>query len=284
MDSYREMAVRGFGSASVFTGGVAVGAILISGLALYFWSGSDQFHQKSADAFRVGTVNLSAQNRQPDEVAKALKKVHADLLLLQEWTGQNATLPTLRKARLDVVLSDARRGTHGAALLAKPGIVREAKVSPPPWRGPCAMPLVTALVEIEGKRFGVLGVHGPPPVPGCPDSRVPYLKAVASLVEEGRAAQRFGAVPTGMPILLLGDLNALSVEAPIQRLTSSGLKDASSTGALDYNPTWSPRWWMPRLLPLDYVLVPKSVVVQSAGTASIPGSDHSGLFVDLSAR
>jgi endonuclease/exonuclease/phosphatase (EEP) superfamily protein YafD len=253
--------------------------LLLVGLLLLVWSRPTFPPPTSPDVLRVGTANLSAQNAHPREASRVLAEVNADVLLLQEWTGQNLPPSAFPQSELQVVLSDARRGTHGAALLAKPSIVEAARVVSPPWDGPCAMPIVTARIRVGNEVAGLLGVHGPPPVPACWSSRDPYLQSVSDLVENGRTAQRLGVLPPGLPALLLGDLNALGWELGV--LHESGLSDAFDRGSWRLGPTWTPHAWLPALARIDHLWVPTRRPIDGAWTVALPGSDHRALLADL---
>jgi endonuclease/exonuclease/phosphatase (EEP) superfamily protein YafD len=236
----------------------------------------------SSGVLRIATVNLKAQNAEPEQAAAALAGARPDVLLLQEWTGRNAGRTPFREAGLQLVRSDARRGTHGSALLARPGIVQAARVVSPPWSGPCAMPLMTARLRSGGASIGLIGAHGPPPVAGCQDSRAPYLRALATLVSDGRAARSVGVIPRGTPLVVAGDLNALGWEAPLRSLTERGLTDGFDAGSWRLGPTWTPHPWLPALAAIDYLLMPAEWQAQGAWTVAVPGSDHRAVVVDVS--
>jgi endonuclease/exonuclease/phosphatase (EEP) superfamily protein YafD len=233
---------------------------------------------------RLGTVNLNAQNTRPEAATSALAAARLDVLVVQEWTGHNANLRMLREAGLQVVLSDARRGTHGAALLARRGAVLAARIVPAPWRGPCSMPLVTARLKIGDRRVGLIAAHAPPPVPACWSSRHPFLQGLARLVRDGRATRSIGTVSKGLPLVVAGDLNALGWEGPLRQLAGRGLTDAFDEGTWRLGPTWSPTRWLPALLPIDDLWSPQNMPVRGAWTLHVPGSDHRAVITDLSAE
>ena len=81
------------------------------------------------------------------------------------------------------------------------------------------------------------------------------------------------------PLVVAGDLNATPAWPVYRRLTRVMRDGVHDTGTVKR--TWGPRWWWPRLLRIDHVLVRGGVRVVRAETISIRGSDHSGLLVDL---
>ncbi len=234
------------------------------------------------DTVRVGAINLGYQNTQPDPAGRALAHALADVILLQEWTGRNISPTRLTEADLRVVLSDGRDGTHGSALLARPNLVQAASTAQPPWTGNCVTPLLTVRLDIEGRKIGIVGVHGPPPVLNCRRSRKPYLRAIARLVENGRLRESVGVIPAGTPVLLVGDLNALGWEEPLRSMDDRGLTDAFDAGSWRLGPTWSPGWWSPSLVAIDYLWMPQEACARKAWTLSVLGSDHRAVVADIS--
>lgn len=255
--------------------------LVVAGGALLLLEGSDKLRRTPPGTLRIGSVNLNAQNDRPTLASRALARADADIIVLQEWTGHNASVAILRERGLDIVLSDARTGTHGTAILARPTLKVDSEIAPPPWQGACAMPLATAFLRTRNHHVGLLGVHGPPPISSCRPSRTPYLRAVAELVDHGKLRERVGAIPAGTPVILLGDLNALPWEDPIDELSGRGLVDGFDAGSWMLGLTWSPSEWLPPVARLDYVWVPQAWGVLASRKLAIPGSDHEGVFVDL---
>lgn len=262
---------------SVFLG---VGAFLI---ALWLSSRPSIPSEKSADeVVRIGTVNLGYQNAEPDAAAKALSQARADVLILQEWTGRNLSLARLRETGLKLLLSDERSGSHGSALLARSNLVLASRIATPPWKGNCAMPLLSTQLRIGTKTVGLIAAHGPPPVSACRASRKPYLRAIVHLINNGRLNQSVGVIPKGMPVILAGDLNALAWEEPLRSLSDRGLVNAFDAGSWRLGPTWSPTWWSPALVTIDHIWMPMEATSNAAWTLRVPGSDHRSVLADIS--
>jgi len=258
-----------------------IALLVATGGAFLLLNGSNKLQRTPPGTLRIGSVNLNAQNDRPALASRALARADADIMLLQEWTGHNASVSILREPGLDVVLSDPRSGTHGAAILARPALKVDSEIAPPPWQGACAIPLATALLRTSTSQIGILGVHAPPPISVCRTSRTPYLMAVAELVDNGKLREHVGAIPAGTTVILLGDLNAFPWEAPLDKLSGRGLLDGFDAGSWMLGLTWSPSEWLPPVARLDYVWVPEDWGVVASSTLAVPGSDHKGVFVDV---
>ena len=253
--------------------------LVIVGLLLLVWSAPTHPGPKPPDVLRMGIANLSATNSHPKLASQVLAKTEVDILLLQEWTGHNVSASALQNAGLQFVLSDARRGTHGAALLATSSIVEAAQVVSPPWDGSCSMPIVTARIRVGEKRVGLLGIHAPPPTPPCWRSREPYLKAISDLIDKGAITQRLGVLRPGLPAILIDDVNALGWE--LDMMHESGLSDAFSKGSWRLGPTWTPHPWLPALARIDHFWAPDRWPIKGTWSVALPGSDHRALLTDL---
>jgi endonuclease/exonuclease/phosphatase (EEP) superfamily protein YafD len=262
---------------SVFLG---VGAFLI---ALWLSSRPSIPSEKSADeVVRIGTVNLGYQNAEPDAAAKALSQARADVLILQEWTGRNLSLARLRETGLKLLLSDERSGSHGSALLARSNLVLASRIATPPWKGNCAMPLLTARLRIGSQSVGIIAAHGPPPIATCSASRKPYLHAIVHRIHNGVLRQPVGVIPKGTSVLLVGDLNALAWEDPLRSMGKRGMADAFEAGSWRLGPTWSPVPWSPALVAIDHIWMPMEATSDAAWTLRVPGSDHRAVLADIS--
>jgi len=81
--------------------------------------------------------------------------------------------------------------------------------------------------------------------------------------------------------VLVGDLNATPWNEQFRRLQkASGLSDAADVLGKGLRPTW-PVWSPMPLSPVDHVLVGGGVGVRSVGTATVPGSNHRALVVEV---
>lgn len=200
------------------------------------------------------------------------------------WLASRPSVPdgppppgTLRLGTVNLNAQNTRPEAATPALMA-------ARIVPAPWRGPCAMSLVTARLKIGDRRVGLIAAHTPPPAPACWSSRRPFLQGLARLVKDGRAVRSVGTASQGLPLVVAGDLNSLGWEGPLRQLAWLGLTDAFDEGTWRLGPTWSPTRWLPAFLPIDDLWSPQDMPIRGAWTLHVPGSDHRAVIADLSAE
>ena len=243
------------------------------------------------DALRLVSANLLhdsnvlvEKQEGPVAVAEALLELQPDVLLLLEWTGENADRQTLVDAGMGFYLDRPRPGTSGIAVVLSGRVQGAAAVVRDGGRGPCAMPAAAVRVGWSGRTLGVVGVHPPPPLAGCGHATAASLELYAEWLDGGRVGP--GAptpLPPGEPVVLMGDLNTLPVHSRLAALREVGLVD----GVLEQ--TWRPTPSWPSVLGglalgrIDGVWVPEGSGLSGAGTVAIPSSDHRAVWLDLSA-
>lgn len=215
-------------------------------------------------------------------VAEALVALQPDVLLLLEWTGDNADRQTLVDGGLGLYVDRARPGTSGVAVALSGRVrgmaleIREGGV------GPCAMPGAAVRVEWAGQEVGVVGVHAPPPLDGCSHATAASLELYAGWVEGGRVAS--GApppLPAGAPVVLMGDLNTLPVHGRFSILRDVGLVDGVLAHSWRPSPSWPSLAIGLALGRIDGIWPPAGAVVEGAGTVAVPDSDHRAVWLDL---
>ncbi len=237
---------------------------------------------KSGDGrLRVAVWNIYFGNEVPAEAGRALVDLNTDVLVLVEWTGNNADLEPLKDAGFEFVVAGNRTDSGGVAVLARSGLVRAASVIPPPLEGPCSSEVATVRVVFADVEFNVVGVHAPPPLRHCGDGPAPSLKKFASWVDAGRATEAIGEARIGLPTIIAGDLNSFPFWAGLRELERSGLVDAYRETRWGIGPTWPTRGWLPPFARIDYVLVPEQFTVFNAWAMTIPGSDHRAVMAEL---
>jgi len=91
------------------------------------------------------------------------------------------------------------------------------------------------------------------------------------------------ATPDGPVRLLLGDFNATLDHAPMRALLATGYEDAAANTGVGLKGTWRPVDGLP--LPpvtIDHVLIDPRLAVRECAVWSLPGSDHSAVFAEIS--
>ena len=234
---------------------------------------------------RVVSANLFLANRaDPKDVAQALLALQPDVLLLLEWTGKNMDRQVLVDGGLGLHVDHPHSRTAGIGLAMSSRVAGAATVLREGGRGPCAMPAAAARILWDGLGVSVLGVHPPPPVPGCGGLTGASLGDYASWVTNGRAQGGPLPLQDGDPVVILGDLNTLPVDPSLSVLRDHGLRDGIVESSWLPSPSWPvlPGWWA--LGRIDGVWVPPHMDVVDGGTVEVPGSDHRAVWVDLHTR
>lgn len=239
----------------------------------------------STTGLRIATANLLYNNQEADALARVLVSTHSDLILILECSAKNfdaSVSSVYRAAGYKILLSDPRRGTHGTCVLGRGGWRFTVQRMPPPVSNHCMMPMATILMVRGGQRLGVLGVHAPPPITACGEGATARtLAALADSFKDGRLIRPYGAVPAGVPTVLMGDLNALPWSDGLARLRRAGLVDAYGAHRYSLGPTWPAIGVLPALARIDYILSPARIRVDGVWSINIPGSDHRAVVADI---
>lgn len=82
-------------------------------------------------------------------------------------------------------------------------------------------------------------------------------------------------------LIVAGDLNATADHVPIRQLESDGLRSAADLSGAGWLPTYPANRRLPPLLPLDFVLVSRSLTATSVRTFTVAGTDHRGLIATI---
>ncbi len=216
---------------------------------------------------RLLTCNLYNWNAKPDALAAVLETTTPDVVVAQELAPNAANV--LTSALPYGHLEPAWDSTGVGIALRYPGEVRPF---PMQLRDGLSTVLDPAHWPALRGALEVVTVHLANPIDRPFRSSWKLRRSqVASIV--GHVARMTD------PLVVAGDLNATPVWPVYRRLTRVMRDGVHDTGTV--RRTWGPRWWWPRLLRIDHVLVRGGVRVLSAETVSIRGSDHSGLLVDM---
>jgi endonuclease/exonuclease/phosphatase (EEP) superfamily protein YafD len=206
----------------------------------------------------IGSFNVLYNNRLPDVAMAFAAAERPDVIVFEEFSA--SWLPSL----------DALRAAypHQAAFTLKDGGTDVVMVSRHPLIEPHlvepqerALRILTAGIEIEGRRVQIIGLH--PPVPFSSHNsavRDRHFEVVAQLVN---------AAPH--PTIVIGDFNATPWGAPLRRLFAQTELRAQSRWP---QPTYAAIFPWPTRIPIDHVLVsPGARIVQLRKSERL-GSDH----------
>jgi endonuclease/exonuclease/phosphatase (EEP) superfamily protein YafD len=218
---------------------------------------------------RVLTANLLAGRAVAEAVAELACRTQADVLFVQELTGDAAA--GLQRAGLGDLLPHqvAQPVPHGA---------RGSIYARYPLRGgpPAAQPSAvrcTAWLDLPSGQFVQLAcIHAAPPKPlRSPGAAARWRGQLSALPAPGEG-----------PRILAGDFNATLDHAQFRRLLRSGYMDAASQVGHGLSPTWGPRpGRRPALLAIDHVLIDRHCAVLTTSAHRLTGSDHRALCAEL---
>lgn len=236
---------------------------------------------RETDTLRIATANVYLSNPRPSDLVQRLIGIDPDILLILEFTPDNLPLKRFSGSDLRPVLVDPHPGTGGICVLAGPRVETSAMVIPSPFPSPCAMPMATLRVKVNGFRLSILGIHAPPPVAVCQKTNGPTLAAIGSWIQNGRLRTSVGVTRTHDPVLVAGDFNALPTFRQFRRFSSVGLIPSQDRSRLRRVGTWSPAWWFPSGARIDYILTPEELPVLDTWVIGLPGSDHRAVVADI---
>lgn len=250
--------------------------------ALYLfagWPDSTPLPEKPKNTLRIATLNINYGNRSADELETFIRENDLDIVLIIEYSDGNFFPESLKDRYKTVIAYPAY--TRGLALLHKKDIRVEASIKPSLIRTICTFPFVTASLKWKGKRFSLLGLHAPPPVPACGVQTDTVLKAFAGLLDKGVLQKSIGNCNKGEPLVLLGDLNAFPFQPGVGALKEAGLIDAWAENRFGTGLTWKPLSMLIPVARIDYIMHSPEIETKDIYCTNLPGSDHQAVIADI---
>jgi endonuclease/exonuclease/phosphatase (EEP) superfamily protein YafD len=219
------------------------------------------------------SANVQAYADNPEALEERLSEEMADVVLTVERRAEQ--LQGMIRVG-DNYASDLAKPSHGMAFFCREGLLCEAWISPPIGEGTCGMPL--GLLRLQSKAC-VVGVHVPPPVPGCAAGIQPYVRWMTDRIESGRLSRDEGPCQQGDPVLVMGDFNAAPGSRTTQKLLNQGLRDAQAGRGI-YASTWPAGGGWPNfpVFRLDHVFE-GALEVTGVQQFSLPQADHQALRI-----
>ena len=216
----------------------------------------------------VLTANVAATNPRPEEVALALDRNSADVVVIIELT------PRLRAelersgflGRYPHRIEDPRDGFFGS------GIYSRLPLSKPRPIELAGLPSVRATAVLGGRSIDVVAVHTMQPLAG-----------VAVLRRQHQELADIARGTTG-PLVLAGDFNATTQHRPFRELLDTRVRDSHVLRGRGLARTWPVELGVPTFALLDHVLISEELSAQRVEEVHLPGSDHRGVRADLALR
>ncbi|MEW9527772.1 endonuclease/exonuclease/phosphatase family protein [Microbispora sp. NPDC049125] len=221
-------------------------------------------------ALRVLSANLLMGSVPGDALAELVRKVHPDVLALQEVTP--AAVKSLREAGLPALLpyamERAMKGVGGSALYARYPLEADKAIEFGGFRQ------IAATMAVPGAgTIRVMSVHP------C----APRYQARLGCWADGLAAL---PLPGGDVRILAGDFNATLDHARIRRLLGGGYRDAADAAGEGLAGTWPYRPWrfdglaVPPVT-IDHIMADPRVAVRSYEVHPLPLTDHRAISAEL---
>jgi endonuclease/exonuclease/phosphatase (EEP) superfamily protein YafD len=217
---------------------------------------------------RVLTANLLVGRAVAEVVADLVARTHADVLFVQELTGEAAA--GLERAGLGDLLphwvtQPVPRGTRS-------GIYARYPLRDGPLAAGSAARCTARLDLPSGPSVQLACIHAAPPKP-------PWSPGAAA-----RWRSQLSALPApgDSPAILAGDFNATLDHAQFRRLLRRGYLDAASQAGHGLSATWGPQpGRRVALLAIDHVLIDPGCAVLTTSAHWLAGSDHRALYAEL---
>ncbi len=275
-------------TAMFFTPYVAIGALLVAGIAVALrnWAaaalaalatvclaaavlpraiGSETELATGHETLTVLSANVYLGDADPDALIALVDRFHPDVLSVQELTPAFA-----RKlgqagigARLPHSLLMAEPRGHGGGLYARFPLAALPRQTHFLFRMPRAVMRLP-----DGRRLRLIAVHPQPPNMSVDR----WQEALESLPAPG----------AGAPWLLIGDFNATFDQAEFRDLVDSGYRDAGDATGNGLEPTWPGPDEAPwGLITIDHVLADDRLGVADYGVEDLAGSDHRAIHAQL---
>ncbi|MGK0358548.1 MAG: endonuclease/exonuclease/phosphatase (EEP) superfamily protein YafD [Bradymonadia bacterium] len=207
----------------------------------------------------VEAYNVNRGSGDPKRVAAQLAASDADVIGLVEVDERwlRALEPALR--RWPHRLTHAQADNFGLALYSTRPIADAVVIDRKKFA------FIRAQVDVEGTPVGLLLVHPPPPMGA---EWAAYRDA---------AFVGYGQILSDMPAesVVLGDLNATPWSRPfLAMLKANNLREARDLAGAGLRATWPAGSMLPRVLPIDHVLVRGALGVDVFEVLGANGSDH----------
>ena len=227
--------------------------------------------QSGSEVLLVANVNAFSGRQQ--FLQSYLEMFHPDYAILIEKRADE--IKGMKRAADDFA-TPVGRPSHHIAVFCRAAC--QAWVSP--QIGSREMKMSYALLRIDSG-LCVVGIHAPPPVPVVSTGMRPYVDEITKYIEQGKVKADWKICKKGDPVLVVGDMNAVSGSWAHQKFMDTGLLDqqawvgpkgatwpASSKGFIDFP-----------FFRIDHVL--SSLPTSGVQRIDIPDSDHRGLLIGL---
>lgn len=224
----------------------------------WYLSPKDGSSSYTGDYLKIVLSNVHSENLDYSGILMLVEKEKPDIVILLEVTDECLKQVSELEKHFPFKISRPRQDNFGIALFSRI-----------PWKkaeviylGKADLPSVVADIDVNGKKFRLIGTHPAPPInKNLFDLRNNHIEELSSFIEK-----------QPVPVILAGDLNLTMWSSYYKKLIeTTGLKNArKGFGLLPSWPTMLPAM----MIPLDHFLFGPGFEVLDLRTAGSVGSDH----------
>lgn len=218
------------------------------------------------DAYlKIVLSNVHAENSDYSGILMMAEKEKPDIIILLEVTNECLEQITELERHFPYKITRPRQDNFGIAMFSRIPWKKAEVIS----LGKADLPSILADMDVNGKKFRLLGTHPMPPVnKELFDLRNDQIEQISWFIEK-----------QSVPVILAGDLNITMWSSYYKKMIKkTGLKNArKGFGLLPSWPTMLPAM----MIPLDHFLFGPGLEVIDARTCGAIGSDHLPVFVEF---
>jgi len=210
-------------------------------------------------------LNLNFRNQSFDRAIEYIKKVDADVVVLQElgYDWEKHLKPALQPYLHKVYYPKVRY--FGIAVLSKIQGTRLYVMDEPEL----LYPAILAHIPLADTAINLYATHAiAPETPGQLNARNQHLRDTRAIQDS-----------VGGPFMLIGDLN-ITPYSPYYKILTEELGLFDSRDGIGIHGSW-PTWGGPFRIPLDHCMVDKDIKILKRAIGKNVGSDHHPLYVEI---
>ncbi|MCR5262030.1 MAG: endonuclease/exonuclease/phosphatase family protein [Candidatus Gastranaerophilales bacterium] len=225
---------------------------------------SVQQNEEQKPIIKIGLINLLTSNTHYQSVRDEILNSNADIFVIEEintdWSGELEEIKKVYPYNYEYLRED----NFGLAIYSKIP-VKQFNVL---YAGNFALPVLTAMIEYNGKITEIIAVHTTPPTSNA------YFKNTQSMLEDIAKYVQTRQLPT----VIVGDINSSRFSYNYANfIKKTKMKDCGSI----FQTTWTAFWLPPMRITLDHIFVTKDFGVADFKVGNKVGSDHFPVFAEV---
>jgi endonuclease/exonuclease/phosphatase (EEP) superfamily protein YafD len=217
----------------------------------------------------VYSVNAQIDRVDPKRLQAEIERMDADIVIIQEHTPRVGTIMSAFRARYPHVAEAMRDDAFGMAILSKRPFVGTPQLFPH-FGVPVSEPQIRVVIDVDGQKVVVQGVHTLPPI------SFSHLRQQRQLIRSLAA----WATQEKRPMIIAGDFNCTPESMGMGWMYAAGLSDAYSQRNAGRGETWPMDAGIFSLMgvKIDHLLLGNGLVSTHAELGESTGSDHRAMF------